>query len=600
MTARDSSPPWPEGADGPLPPKCRQRPTGTATYAHIPGELRALDRWVVWRREPDPEKPSKPRKPPYRVDAPDRLASSTTPETWATFDEAVSIVEAGKADGIGFALGPPYVGIDLDEELPEVEQHAILLALDSYSERSSSGAGHHVIVRASLNGRGRHPAGIGVFQSARFLYCTGLHVRGMPTTIEERQAQLERVLAEYLPEPEPRQPLNAVEQFVPVDLDDQELLERGFAAKNGADFRRLWDGDSSGYPSQSEADLALCGMLAFWTGGDPGRIDSLFRCSSLMRPKWDEPRGESSYGAQTIALALEARTEFYEPRRDLRQSAPPESASGGKDLQVVALEEFVAVDEPGAVALVGDPDSALIPEGGDVMFYGDGGAGKTTLGIDLAYYLAAGDDWLSVTVARPLRVLVVENEGPRALFRRKLKRKVDGWTGSPLGGRLAVLNEPWGVMSFADPEWRNALAATVAELEIDFVLIGPVTRAGMNEAGTLQEVRDFMALVAQVRERSCRRVTIALVHHENRAGQVSGAWEGAVDTLLHVTAQGHGRTRLHVQKARWSSEHHKLTLHLTWADGEGFAIEDKPELDDATVAEQILAALRANPGLGWT
>ena len=49
------------------------------------------------------------------------------------------------------------------------------------------------------------------------------------------------------------------------------------------------------------------------------------------------------------------------------------------DVRVVTLEKFVAVDEPGAAALLGTEDAALIPEGGDVMIYGDGGAGKTTL-----------------------------------------------------------------------------------------------------------------------------------------------------------------------------------------------------------------------------
>ena len=45
----------------------------------------------------------------------------------------------------------------------------------------------------------------------------------------------------------------------------------------------------------------------------------------------------------------------------------------------VTLDEFAAVDEPGADAILGDADSALIPEGGDAMVYGDGGVGKTTL-----------------------------------------------------------------------------------------------------------------------------------------------------------------------------------------------------------------------------
>src|SRR5438067_10727638 len=56
---------------------------------------------------------------------------------------------------------------------------------------------------------------------------------------------------------------------------------------------------------------------------------------------------------------------------------------------------------------------ALIPENGDVMFYCEGGASKTTLVIDLAAQLAAGDDWLGIPVGRPLPCLLIEDQGPR-------------------------------------------------------------------------------------------------------------------------------------------------------------------------------------------
>jgi hypothetical protein len=44
---------------------------------------------------------------------------------------------------------------------------------------------------------------------------------------------------------------------------------------------------------------------------------------------------------------------------------------------------------------------------------------------------------------------------------------------------------------------------------------------------------------------------------------------------------------------------HQTALQLVWADGESFAIEDKPELDDDTIAEKIVIAIAANPGVGW-
>lgn len=269
-------------------------------------------------------------------------------------------------------------------------------------------------------------------------------------------------------------------------------------------------------------------------------------------------------------------------------------------IQAVPLEEFVAVEEPGAEALVGEPGEAVIPEDGDVMVYGDGGAGKTTLCIDLGFHLAAGDDWLGLPIAKPARILLVENEGPRPLFRQKLRRKRDGWTGSPVGDRLLVVEAPWARLTFADEACRQSLAELIVRLELDGVIVGPVTRSGMNEAGTLQQVRDFMALVNDARRRAGRRVTFVLIHHENKGGQVSGAWEGSGDTLFHVQGQGHGRTRLFVQKARWSSNHHATALNLVWTDGDGFEVEDKPELDDGDLAVLILDAIKDAPGTGWT
>jgi hypothetical protein len=95
-------------------------------------------------------------------------------------------------------------------------------------------------------------------------------------------------------------------------------------------------------------------------------------------------------------------------------------------------------------------------------------------------------------------------------------------------------------------------------------------------------------------------VSIVVLHHENRAGQISGAWEGVPDLLVHVQAQGNGRTRLHWQKARWSSSLHGTTSVLAWGDGESFELQERPELDDDTLAGLILEHVRRNPGTGWT
>ena len=70
-------------------------------------------------------------------------------------------------------------------------------------------------------------------------------------------------------------------------------------------FLELWSGGwEKRYGSQSEADLALTGLLAEYIGNNPSQIDRLFRESTLYRDKWDETRGDNTYGERTIALAL--------------------------------------------------------------------------------------------------------------------------------------------------------------------------------------------------------------------------------------------------------------------------------------------------------
>jgi hypothetical protein len=270
-------------------------------------------------------------------------------------------------------------------------------------------------------------------------------------------------------------------------------------------------------------------------------------------------------------------------------------------VRIVTADQFASVEEDGCRPLAADADGgAVLAESTEVMLYGDGGAGKTTLCVDLAFHLATGSDWLGVAIPEPVRVLLVENEGPRPLFRAKLRRKFESWSGPAPAERIAVWEEPWATLNLANEEHRAELAAVIAQADTDVVIVGPVTASGMLEAGTLQEARDFTSLLKHVRELAGRPVTFLLVHHENKAGKVSGAWEPIVDTLLHLQAQGHGRARLYLQKVRWSSALHGTSLNLLWADGDSFVTEDKPELDDETLADQILAAIGAAPGVSWS
>ena len=123
-----------------------------------------------------------------------------------------------------------------------------------------------------------------------------------------------------------------------------EVVKKALAASNGARFSRLWNGDTEGYGSHSEADLALCGMLAFWTGGDAARIDTLFRQSGLYRKKWDR----KDYRNRTITEALSGKTEFYKAPKTVKLADGTERKI--EDLQPEEIGKLLSGVEPEEVS----------------------------------------------------------------------------------------------------------------------------------------------------------------------------------------------------------------------------------------------------------
>ncbi|MBA3610441.1 MAG: hypothetical protein H0W54_03360, partial [Rubrobacter sp.] len=238
--------------------------------------MRDLRQWLVWRSE---ERDGKPTKIPYSPLTGQR-ASSTTPETWAGYQEAVKAAKEHGYGGIGFVFTPEdaLCGVDLDKcldpETGEIEPWAqeVIEELKSYTEVSPSGTGVHILVKGELpagrNRKGRFEA----YDRGRYFTVTGKHLAGTPKSIESRQEELQGVVRHVFGG-EASESANghtkpvAVTESVDNGLSDTEVVEKASASRNGEKFRRLWNGDTSDYGSHSEADLALCGMLAFWTGG---------------------------------------------------------------------------------------------------------------------------------------------------------------------------------------------------------------------------------------------------------------------------------------------------------------------------------------------
>jgi hypothetical protein len=197
------------------------------------------------------------------------------------------------------------------------------------------------------------------------------------------------------------------------------------------------------------------------------------------------------------------------------------------------------------------------------------------------------------------QILVIENEGPRGMFRKKVRAKLAQWHGATVDDRIHVLEDPWAVFSFQEEGYRDQLRQTIERLEIDIVAAGPVNRLGIQGGGTPEEVGAFILNIELLRARLERPVAVIFAHHENKAGDVSGAWEGVPDTLAHVQNQGHGRTRVHWQKVRWGPELHGKTWNLLWRDGESFELEEKVERSDFDIGQELMAYIADHPGTKW-
>ena len=278
--------------------------------------MRDLKQWVCWRSEPR-KRDANPTKVPYSPRSRSR-ARSDNPGTWGALAEAEEAVEKEGYDGVGFVFtaNDPFCGVDLDScvdpETGKIEPWAtkILDELGSYTEFSPSGRGLHVLVRATLPKGGNRKGNIEMYDRGRFFTVTRCRLPGTSHRIEARQEEVEALHVRLFPPEEQRPPTKPATNGAATtdDLTDAEVLRRAMSSRGGERFARLWAGDRFGYASDSEADLALCSMLAFWVGSDEDRIQSLFSRSGLVRAKWNR----EDYRRRTVSRAL-ARAEFYAP-----------------------------------------------------------------------------------------------------------------------------------------------------------------------------------------------------------------------------------------------------------------------------------------------
>ena len=356
-------------------------------FVNIPQILKSTCSFCLWRKE---KRNGKPTKVPYDPKT-GQMAKTDDPSTFSDFATAMKMYALGIStrhwDGIGFRVSEGIGAIDIDHcfredgSLNDVVANILSLLTNTYFERSPSGKGLRGFFRLDadftydksayyINNR---KYGLEVYLPGvtnRFVTVTGDVYRtgevgalgaevgaskagetkagaesgqhAAPITLKNSETiqNLQAVLDKFM-----RRRSRLTNKAVPNPVSyftDEQVIAHASNTNNedsNEKFKDLMAGHwEERYDSQSDADMALVSILAFWCGCVEEQIDRIFRSSGLMRDKWDRITGDGTYGTITIRNAVLSCTDVYRPTGMARTSA-------AEDFSPISAE---AVDAVGA------------------------------------------------------------------------------------------------------------------------------------------------------------------------------------------------------------------------------------------------------------
>lgn len=301
---------------------------GKFTYENIPQELRNLKQWGLFQLKWVKERNKNTKIPinPYNGKA----GKSNDSSTWSDFDTALKALnKIERADGLAFYFTNGYVGLDIDhipDDLADWHQGDSsvsnlinkfrLMTNETYMEISQSGTGIHCIFKGKIPGKRRRKGNYEMYQQGRFFALTGNSI-GIPKIAALSKEKMQ-ALYNFLFGADKSVP-NEIEEpeITALDLSIPDIIKYAEESKIGTRFTMFMKGGwEQFYNSHSEADMAFANDLAFWTGRDFHKMDTIFRNSSLMRDKYDEKHGATTYGTSLLNKAISETTNIYDPKQD--------------------------------------------------------------------------------------------------------------------------------------------------------------------------------------------------------------------------------------------------------------------------------------------
>lgn len=388
--------------------------------------------------------------------------------------------------------------------------------------------------------------------------------------IESRQIEIDRIFARYNSRPPSTVP--AVE----VELDrkdltpaDESLLDKILRSRHGEKFTKLYKGEWQGnYPSQSEADLSLCSILAFWCQKDQAQIDRIFCKSGLFRPKWDERHGKDNYGNMTIERAISQTEKVY----TVAQDASQKKVSNTRKFELVQAGKIEVKPTQWLVRDLMELDSLA-------LLFGDPGCGKSFWAIAIALAIATGTTFYGHKVLQG-PVIYIAGEGHNGL-----KKRILAWShANGVNHEDAPLFVSTMPAALTDATIVQQVQTSIESVSADHappVLIVIDTLARNFGPGDENSTQD-MGLFIQAADtlRAISQATVLLVHHSGHGDKSRArgamALKGALDAEYRLDKDDMGIVRLEATKMK-DAKHPEpaaykiLSIILPFLDSDGAA-----------------------------
>lgn len=535
-------------------------------FDRVPGELQEYPQWVVWKAEKITKRDGtvKTTKVPYNPKTGEK-ASTIKRQHWGTFDQACEAYLMDGYTGVGFVFtaDDPFVGIDLDNcfgksgNLRDDAREAID-KLQSFTEKSPSGNGLHIICKGELPGAGHcdNKTGREMYQEGRYFTITADVVEGLGA-VEIGGAALKGLYSDWFGQSASNDASHNVgdldwDSEAPlVSLDDMPVGESCKALIRDGEGLDKYP-DSTGRPDRSAALLAVCQELISAGVNKESILTVLTDKEHYLASAALDRRGGNPESAKewlwkyTLAKVLADWRELVNLFDDLPPLERKERLPVRRGFRFISGAELIA-----NIAPVQWLVERYIEANAMVILFGEPGVGKSFVALDMACCIATGEAWQGLSVKQG-PVFYIAGEGHAGIGRRLAawcKHRKVKLKDIMVSNTAVALTEKENVMTIV-----RMIRRLISEHGTPALIV--VDTLARNFGGLDENSNKDMGLFVQHMDRLKHELqtTVLIVHHTGQGNKDrargASALKGAVDIEHRVEARAGGTIALQTTKMK--------------------------------------------------